>query len=47
MDCGLTTLSQCGGFEVVGRIDDNQVLLRGPSEDEVVLDRRDEVPGDG
>ena len=40
-------MSECGGFEVAGLIDANQVRLKGPSDETIIIDRRDEVLGNG
>ena len=47
LDNTVDTVSLCGGFRVRSVIDDNQVQLVGPSGEEVLLDRRDAVPGNG
>ena len=43
----LDTMSTCGWFEVTGQLDDKTMLLRDPLGEDVVLDRRDQVPGNG
>lgn len=46
-NAGIRTLSECGRFLVERQMDENKVALRDPSGQELVLDRRDAVPGDG